>query len=507
MVHPRWAPSTSSRSAQIENPGSFEENPAGSAAMTLNPLKGSAEAILTHAAALARNHSAPSATFSALLKSDYYPTSDSADIEFFTHGEFVDFSGYDGRPLLKQNIKDDCIKDEQPPMQLYSTQSNLQLNRNTGRMPPSPQDHVSQQALSCIPEHGGEDSISTQTYQRNPPISSSHKPLTNSDSQLKGNLIRHSSLPAECLLAKDDTSERPSFCQQTSSHNQVKSQHVSSHIQALSPRTQQLGSHMQTTSPRTQQLVSQMQMPSSRTHDSTVGKVFLLTSKDSPRGVPTRPCYREQLGPGRKEEYGSTEAGLFRHSSFPTGLLSQLTLDELSNGVDKGASSSNRSLVHSVWDEAVIDPAMQKIPMFAHRKRVREGDAKFQKEFQAADVMIGTLDPISISHSNQYTISGSPNGDTMVMNDSVLCKSRAKRGCATHPRSIAERNRRTKISERIKKLQDLVPNLDKQAHIADMLDDVVEYVKHLQQKVEELSKHNKECNGSCQEKRENSSDT
>uniref|UniRef100_A0ACD5XTU6 Uncharacterized protein n=1 Tax=Avena sativa TaxID=4498 RepID=A0ACD5XTU6_AVESA len=45
--------------------------------------------------------------------------------------------------------------------------------------------------------------------------------------------------------------------------------------------------------------------------------------------------------------------------------------------------------------------------------------------------------------------------------DSVPCKIRAKRGCATHPRSIAERVRRTKISDRIRKLQELVPNMEK----------------------------------------------
>ena len=79
--------------------------------------------------------------------------------------------------------------------------------------------------------------------------------------------------------------------------------------------------------------------------------------------------------------------------------------------------------------------------------------------------------------------------------DAVPCKIRAKRGCATHPRSIAERVsesiflhriplsfesaaeqladvltcgaqvRRTKISERIRKLQELVPNMDKVLHI------------------------------------------
>ena len=75
--------------------------------------------------------------------------------------------------------------------------------------------------------------------------------------------------------------------------------------------------------------------------------------------------------------------------------------------------------------------------------------------------------------------------------DSVPCKIRAKRGCATHPRSIAERVliffilcsyldlsmeqfflirwliykkiqvRRTRISERMRKLQELVPNMEK----------------------------------------------
>ncbi|KAK3205140.1 hypothetical protein Dsin_019186 [Dipteronia sinensis] len=92
--------------------------------------------------------------------------------------------------------------------------------------------------------------------------------------------------------------------------------------------------------------------------------------------------------------------------------------------------------------------------------------------------------------------------------DSVPCKIRAKRGCATHPRSIAERVRRTKISERMRKLQDLVPNMDKvyiifftciccillslcflyicnmkQTNTADMLDLAVDYVKELQDQV------------------------
>ncbi|KAJ9559901.1 hypothetical protein OSB04_005061 [Centaurea solstitialis] len=48
-----------------------------------------------------------------------------------------------------------------------------------------------------------------------------------------------------------------------------------------------------------------------------------------------------------------------------------------------------------------------------------------------------------------------------ILADSVPCRVRAKRGFATHPRSIAERVRRTRISDRIRKLQELVPNMDK----------------------------------------------
>ncbi|TKY67428.1 dimerization protein [Spatholobus suberectus] len=73
------------------------------------------------------------------------------------------------------------------------------------------------------------------------------------------------------------------------------------------------------------------------------------------------------------------------------------------------------------------------------------------------------------------------------LSDSVPCKIRAKRGCATHPRSIAERVRRTKISERMRKLQDLVPNMDKQTNTADMLDLAVEYIKDLQKQVQVCS--------------------
>ncbi|XXG46201.1 hypothetical protein AAC387_Pa02g1112 [Persea americana] len=77
--------------------------------------------------------------------------------------------------------------------------------------------------------------------------------------------------------------------------------------------------------------------------------------------------------------------------------------------------------------------------------------------------------------------------------DSVPCNTRAKRGCATHPRSIAERVRRSRISERLRKLEELVPNMDKQTNKSDMLDLAVEYVKDLQKQVKNLMDDRASC--------------
>ncbi|XP_038710794.1 transcription factor bHLH110-like isoform X2 [Tripterygium wilfordii] len=63
---------------------------------------------------------------------------------------------------------------------------------------------------------------------------------------------------------------------------------------------------------------------------------------------------------------------------------------------------------------------------------------------------------------------------------------RARRGQATDPHSIAERLRREKIAERMKNLQELVPNPSK-TDKASMLDEIIEYVKFLRLQVKVLS--------------------
>uniref|UniRef100_A0A5B7CCW7 Putative Basic helix-loop-helix DNA-binding superfamily protein n=1 Tax=Davidia involucrata TaxID=16924 RepID=A0A5B7CCW7_DAVIN len=64
---------------------------------------------------------------------------------------------------------------------------------------------------------------------------------------------------------------------------------------------------------------------------------------------------------------------------------------------------------------------------------------------------------------------------------------RAKRGQATDSHSLAERVRREKINNRLRRLKDLVPGCCKTMGMAVMLDEIINYVHSLQNQVEFLS--------------------
>ncbi|XP_027356225.1 transcription factor bHLH80 isoform X2 [Abrus precatorius] len=144
---------------------------------------------------------------------------------------------------------------------------------------------------------------------------------------------------------------------------------------------------------------------------------------------------------------------------------------------------------------------------------LKEGEEESECEAEAQDPLSFTQllstntapSTLFASQHQRFEIEGSgkaPDTDVKmdkILEDSVPCRVRAKRGCATHPRSIAERVRRTRISDRIRKLQELVPNMDKQTNTADMLDEAVAYVKFLQQQIEELSEDQRRCKCMVQE--------
>ncbi|PNT73394.1 hypothetical protein BRADI_2g57800v3 [Brachypodium distachyon] len=123
-----------------------------------------------------------------------------------------------------------------------------------------------------------------------------------------------------------------------------------------------------------------------------------------------------------------------------------------------GGGGLSRNFSMSSWDDT--NSIMFSSPARSSKK------AKVMVDLDHAD------DGMVTSFSNidsQFGVSSSslemPGMDDylQLQQDSVACRVRAKRGCATHPRSIAERERRTRISKRLRKLQDLVPNMDKVA--------------------------------------------
>ncbi|GAA0145232.1 basic helix-loop-helix transcription factor [Lithospermum erythrorhizon] len=128
----------------------------------------------------------------------------------------------------------------------------------------------------------------------------------------------------------------------------------------------------------------------------------------------------------------------------------------LRNGTNPNASSYVPSFGSSSWN----DPTIPNIS-----KRNCDGDLKTFSSFNGFENQNG-------GHRNATS---------------------AKRGFTTHPRSIAERVKRNRISERMKKLQELFPDMDKQANTAEMLDLAVDCIKDLQKQVETLRDSKASC--------------
>jgi hypothetical protein len=115
-----------------------------------------------------------------------------------------------------------------------------------------------------------------------------------------------------------------------------------------------------------------------------------------------------------------------------------------------------------------------------------------------SDDIIPTLSNYELQFGATKEAIGGADKFLQMQHDQVPFRVRAKRGCATHPRSIAERERRTRISEKLRKLQALVPNMDKQTSTADMLDLAVEHIRGLQSELQVLKDEKEKC--SCRGK-------
>ncbi|XP_057829184.2 transcription factor bHLH130 isoform X2 [Cryptomeria japonica] len=233
----------------------------------------------------------------------------------------------------------------------------------------------------------------------------------------------------------------------------------------------------------------------------------------------------------------ASQMSFMKQGSSTTGLSSQLSDLSMPEVVDKlnmpvgssaeslgGSSSDDGSLGNGngvqryipgfsvgSWDDAAIVSesfaSMQNGSTFSPRKRPRDLEGKILSPIPLSvrDSLVEAGTHLTSALTHQFSLPKSSSEMVMekLLQDSIPCKIRAKRGCATHPRSIAERVRRTRISERMRKLQELVPNMDKQTNTADMLDEAVVYIKLLQRQVQELSENQANCTCSSTHDTEN----
>ncbi|KAF5473331.1 hypothetical protein F2P56_009949 [Juglans regia] len=187
----------------------------------------------------------------------------------------------------------------------------------------------------------------------------------------------------------------------------------------------------------------------------------------------------------------SSPAGLFSLTSIPNGYTSRKGVGNFDGVNDAGGdvSPSANRLKSQISFPSRLPSSLEK---FTAMKREQDDDGKLFSGTQNGG--IGTQAQTLSHHLNlPKTSSEIVAMEKFLFQDSVPCKIRAKRGCATHPRSIAERVRRTRISERMRKLQELVPNMEKQTNTADMLDLAVDYIKDLQDQFKTLSENRANC--------------
>uniref|UniRef100_A0A0D9XF26 BHLH domain-containing protein n=1 Tax=Leersia perrieri TaxID=77586 RepID=A0A0D9XF26_9ORYZ len=172
--------------------------------------------------------------------------------------------------------------------------------------------------------------------------------------------------------------------------------------------------------------------------------------------------------------------------------ISEMGSDELAGGSSSPEAGSNGAGAGGYGGYQWEDPSPPASLHGGNNKRPRGGDDILPRQLSlpASSTKSGGKPPSSAAAASPEMAAIEK---FLQFQDAVPCKIRAKRGCATHPRSIAERVRRTRISERIRKLQELVPNMEKQTNTSDMLDLAVDYIKELQKQVKVLKDGRSNC--------------
>ncbi|KAI3726621.1 hypothetical protein L1987_66419 [Smallanthus sonchifolius] len=186
---------------------------------------------------------------------------------------------------------------------------------------------------------------------------------------------------------------------------------------------------------------------------------------------------------------------------FSDDVMEETQQDEV---VEKGKMENSVRQPMHVADLSKVTHLKRKYETPDKKKRVSNDNNKNKKNSPPKKIQ-KTMNSINRNdddseetHENKEKITNKYNGRGDVQSSSscsseediVTKKTRAGRGAATDPQSIYARKRRERINERLRILQNLVPNGTK-VDISTMLEEAVHYVKFLQLQINLLSSDDK----------------
>ncbi|XP_072990401.1 transcription factor bHLH128-like isoform X2 [Typha latifolia] len=188
---------------------------------------------------------------------------------------------------------------------------------------------------------------------------------------------------------------------------------------------------------------------------------------------------------------------LVRHSSSPPGLLAHLMVDHhdlsgtrrignyLQAGTDVTHAIASRRL-SSQWSfsrDSLSQISEMSIPDVGENGN-------------SSDEAAGHVGQSYIS--SDFPVSSWDDTNSVMFSAPFSKRARDHNGeVTTTLHNMDSQERRTRISKRLRKLQDLVPNMDKQTNTSDMLDLAVQHITDLQAQLQNLKEEQENCICSC----------
>ncbi|KAG9130225.1 hypothetical protein Leryth_004291 [Lithospermum erythrorhizon] len=197
-------------------------------------------------------------------------------------------------------------------------------------------------------------------------------------------------------------------------------------------------------------------------------------------------------------DYPSENKPIIDHNGIDGMINLQLGIENDMPGVPKSSLPPNElsaalgkkrprdSIVNNVQtNKRMVKAKKNRMLASSEDDEGEKNEAIFQK--QNSVLSRTSIDEVD-SNAFQETKGGAtsspyPKGDEV---ENLRGKTRASRGAATDPQSLYARKRRERINERLRILQNLVPNGTK-VDISTMLEEAVQYVKFLQLQIKLLS--------------------